>query len=101
MKFKKGDEILVTGGKDKGKKGKIEKVVVKKDGVIIAGINVSKRHYKPRGEGQKGGIIDIAKPLSFGKIALLCPKCGKQTKIGYDLTGKVKNRICRKCKQVI
>lgn len=101
MKFKKGDQIIVTAGKDKGRKGKIEKIFPKQGKVLIPGINIFKKHLRPRGEGQPGGIIDVVKPLSVSNVALLCPKCGKQTKIGWrlDKTGKV--RICRQCQATI
>jgi len=102
MKLKKGDQIIVITGKDKGRKGKVEKVLPKLNKVLIPGINVYKKHLKPRGEGQPGGIIDVVKPLPLSNVALLCPKCGKQTRIGYQLDKKgEKNRICRKCQTVI
>jgi len=104
MKFKKGDEVIVTLGKDRGKRGKIEAVFPKKQEVLVSGVNIYKRHLKPRGEGKPGGIIDITKPLSVAKIALICPKCGKPTRVGYQLETKekaAKLRICRKCGGVI
>lgn len=101
MKFKKGDEIIVTKGKDLGKKGKIEKVFPKKDAVLVGGVNMYKRHLKPRGQGKPGGIIDITKPISVVKLALVCSRCNQQTRIGYKLTGDQKIRICRKCKEEI
>ncbi len=97
MKFKKGDEVLVTAGKDRGKKGKIEKTILKRGAVLVAGVNLYKKHLKPRGQGKPGGIIDINKPLNVAKIALICPKCGKPTRVGY----KSQERICRKCGGVI
>jgi len=97
MKLKKGDKIKVMVGKDKGKEGTIEKAFV--DKVVVAGINIYKRHSKPRGEGQKGGIVDFVRPLDVSKVALVCPKCKQITRIGYKLTQKEKVRICRKCGQ--
>lgn len=102
MKLKKGDRIIVTIGKDKGRKGKIEKVLPKLGKVLIPGINVYKKHLKPRGEGQPGGIIDVVKPLPVSNVALLCPKCGKRTRVGYRSDkGGEKYRICRKCQAII
>lgn len=101
MKFRKGDEIIVTMGKDKGRKGKIEKVMPKEEKVVVPGVNVYKKHAKRRDEKRPGGIVEIARALATGKIALLCPKCGKQTRIGYSIAGKEKDRICKKCGQKI
>jgi large subunit ribosomal protein L24 len=98
MKLKKGDQVIVLKGKDKGRKGKIEKIFPKIGKILIPGINLYKRHTKPQGEGKPGGIIDIVKPLRVQNVALVCPKCGKPTRVGYqvDKTGN-KTRICRKC----
>lgn len=96
LKFKVGDEIKVTQGKDKGRQGKIEKIFPKKGSVIIPGINVYKKHVKGF-RGQKGGIYDIPRPLAFSKIALICPKCSKPTRVGFRSTGNSKTRLCRKC----
>lgn len=98
MKFKKGDTIIVTIGKDKGRKGKIEQVIPKESTVIVPGINIFKRHLKKRDERQQGGIVEVARALDTAKIALVCPKCGKQTRIGYEKDGKINVRICNKCK---
>lgn len=97
MKLKKGDQIIVTAGKDKGKKGKIERVFPKEGKVLILEVNVFKKHLKRRDEKHPGGIVEIAKPLSLSKVALICPKCGQPTRVGYRLTGREKIRICKKC----
>jgi len=101
MKLKKGDEVIIIAGKDKGRKGKIEKVFSKEGKVLIPGINLVKKHLKPRKEGEKGGIVEIPKPLDVSKVALVCPKCSKPTRVGYLITKESKERICKKCKQVI
>lgn len=101
MKIKKKDTVIVLLGKDRGKKGKVEKVLQKKGKVIVSGVNIYKRHLKSQGEGKPGGIVDIIKPLAVSKVALICPKCSQQTKVGYKLTTEGKKRICRKCKEVI
>lgn len=102
MKFKKGDEVMVTVGKDRGKKGKIETVLHKQNEVLVSGLNMFKRHMKVRSESKAGGIIDIFKPLALAKIALICPKCGKQTRVGYvTVKDENKSRVCRKCQGVL
>lgn len=97
MKFKKGDTIIVTVGKDKGHKGKIEKVNPEAATVVVPGVNVSKRHMKRKDDKNPGGIIDIVKPIDVSKLALVCPSCGKPTRIGILVSKNEKVRICRKC----
>jgi len=101
MKLRKGDEIKVTVGKDKGKTGKIEKVFPRLGKVLVAGVNMYKRHVKPRDPRRPSGILDIVKPLPVGNVALICPKCKQQTRAGFLLEGNEKIRICRKCEQKI
>lgn len=96
LKIKKGDTVKITIGKDKGREGKVERVMPKEQKVIVPGVNMYKKHVKGMGE-QKGGIYDIPRALSFGKIALICPKCKKITRVGFNLAGTEKVRICKKC----
>jgi large subunit ribosomal protein L24 len=96
MKLKAGDKVKVLIGKDKGREGKIEKVFPKKGLVLIPEINIFKKHVKGQ-EGQKGGIYDIPRPLFKSKVALICPKCKKMTRVGYKFVGQNKVRICKKC----
>jgi large subunit ribosomal protein L24 len=101
MKFIKGDPIIVTAGKDKGRKGKIDRVIPKEGKVLVQGVNMYKRHMKKRDERNPGGITDFSRPLPVANVALVCPKCGQRTRIGYLVTGGEKTRICRKCEQKI
>lgn len=101
MRFKKGDQIIITAGKDKGKKGKIERLFPKTGKVLVPGANLFKRHLKRRDEKNPGGIVEIAKPLPLSKVALICPKCRQPTRVGCQITGKEKLRICKKCKETI
>lgn len=96
-KFKIGDEVTITAGHEKGKKGKIEKVLPKEDRVVITGINTYKRHKKAT-RTQSAGIYEITRPIPVANLAIICPKCGKNTRVGFMLEGKVKHRICKKCK---
>ena len=104
-KLKKGDELIITRGKDKGKKGKIEKVFTKENTVLVPGINEYKRHMKARTQNEKSEIITITKPMHLENTALICPKCHKQTRVGYKIEsskeGSKKVRICRKCNKEI
>jgi large subunit ribosomal protein L24 len=101
MKLKVGDSVLVTTGKDKGSKGKIDRVFGSTQAVLIAGINMYKRHMKKRDEKNPGGIIDLPRPLLASKVALICPHCKLPTRVGFEETEKGKRRVCRKCKQLI
>lgn len=100
MKIKKGDKIIVNSGEDKGKSGTIEKLFPLQERVLVGGINLYKKHMKPR-EGKPGGIIDIPRPLPISKVTLICPKCSRPVRVGYQVTGKEKIRICKKCKNKI
>lgn len=100
FKLKIGDTVKITAGKDKGREGKIEKVFPTQATLLIPGINIYKKHVKGAGE-QKAGIYDIARPLSIAKVALVCPKCKKVTRVGFKLVGGEKVRICKKCKKEI
>ena len=97
-KFKKGDQVKVVAGKDKGKVGKIEKILSKENMVVIAGINQYKRHLKARSQNQPSEIITITKPLPLPNIAVVCPKCHLQTRIGFKKEKGETVRFCKKCK---
>lgn len=101
MKLKKGDTVKVMAGKDKGKEAKVERVFFKTDSVVLLGINLYKKHIKPRGQGQKGSISEVARPMVVSKVALICPKCKAPTRVGFKFLGDKKVRICRKCDQEI
>lgn len=100
LKFKTGDSVKITSGKDKGREGKIEKLYPKDGKVIVPDINVYKKHVKGK-PGQKGGIYDIPRPIGFAKLAVVCPKCKKATRIGFKLAGDEKVRVCKRCKREI
>jgi len=98
LKLKKGDEVEVLIGKDKGRKGKIEQILASEGLVIVGGVNIYKRHKKTMSLNKPGGIIEVAKPLAVSKVALVCPHCGKKTKVGIKVAGSSKQRFCKKCK---
>jgi large subunit ribosomal protein L24 len=96
LKFKAGDKVKVTLGKDKGREGVIERVYSEKSKALIPEINVVKKHVKGV-SGQKGGIYDIPKPIHFSKFSLVCPKCSKVARVGFKKVGDEKLRFCKKC----
>lgn len=96
LKFKIGDKVKITAGKDKGREGALESILLKEGKAIVPGINVYKKHIKGS-PGQKGGIYDIPRPIDFSKMAIVCPKCNKVTRVGFKISGNEKVRICRKC----
>lgn len=105
MKIKKGDLVLVLKGKDKSRKGKVIKALPKEQKVIIEGLNLRKKHFPPKREGEKGEIVKIPAPLSIANVKLICPKCKKPTRVGYRVISDSKSqqskkvRICKKCGQ--
>jgi large subunit ribosomal protein L24 len=101
MKLKKGDSVKIVSGKDKGKEGKIEKVFGKIGKVLVTGVNQYKRHLKARSQGQPSEIVTITKPLPLQNVALICPHCKVQTRIGLRIEKNDKIRVCAKCDKKI
>ena len=97
MKIKKDDKVVVLAGKDKGKQGKVLVADPKGGKVIVEGVNVATKHQKPQGQNKEGGIIKIETPVYVSKVQLVCPKCGKGTRVGYKLADGKKVRVCKKC----
>ncbi|KKP65862.1 MAG: 50S ribosomal protein L24 [Candidatus Roizmanbacteria bacterium GW2011_GWA2_35_19] len=97
MKIKKGDKIKVMYGKNRGQEGKVEKVYVKSEKILIQGVNLYKRHIKKNDKLPQGGIVDVPRPILASKVMIICPKCGKVTRVGVKIDKNKKFRICRKC----
>ena len=97
MSIKKGDIVVVLSGKDKGKQGKVLEVMPKEGKVIVEKINVVSRHTKARKQGEEGGIIQKETPVFASKVMLVCPKCGKATRVGHAVVDGKKVRTCKKC----
>ena len=101
-KIKKGDKVRVLLGKDRGKEGVVERIFAKEGKLMIPGVNVYKRHVRAGlSGGNEGGIIELIKPINISNAALICPSCGKATRVGFEMTKTGKVRICRKCKKQI
>jgi large subunit ribosomal protein L24 len=101
MKIKKGDNVLITAGKDRGRTGKVFKSLPKERSLLIEGINLRKKHARPKKSGEKGQIIEIPASLNISNVKIICPKCGKAARVGYKIEGEKKQRICKKCLQEI
>ncbi len=101
MKIKKGDTVLITAGKDKGRTAKVFRAFPKERGVLIEGINLKKKHVRPKKEGEKGQVVEVPAVVDVSNIKIICPKCGKAARVGYKIEEKSKKRICKKCKQEI
>lgn len=101
MKIKKGDNVLIIKGKDRGKVGKVIKALPKENKVVIEGLNLIKKHIKPRRQGEKGKIVEIPRPISISNVKLICSNCNKPTRVGYKFENETKYRYCKKCKQLI
>jgi large subunit ribosomal protein L24 len=96
MKIKKGDNVKIIAGKDKGKTGKILKAMPKENRVVVAGINMFKKNQRPTKQGQKGQVVEKAMPLSVSNVMIVDPKSGKQTRVGMKKDGDKKVRVAKK-----
>jgi len=101
MNIKKGDNVKVTAGKDKGTKGKVIRVIPEKGRVAVEGINLYKKHVRPKKQGEKGEIVDVARPIDISNVSIICPSCSKQTRIRKEREGKDVIRYCKKCNNPI
>lgn len=101
MRIKKGDTVQVLSGNDKGKKGEVLEVMPKDSKIVVKGINVRKKHIKPRKQGEEGGIIPVECAINSSKVNIVCPKCGKTTRVEYKIEKDKKVRVCKKCGTII
>lgn len=97
MKIKKGDTVQVLSGNDKGKTGEVLEVIPKTAKLIVKGINIRKKHIKPKKQGDEGGIVPMEMNIHSSKVNVVCPKCNKVTRIGLSKEKNEKIRICKKC----
>lgn len=112
QKIKRSDTVLVTKGKYRGKRGDVRKVITAASGfdkhgrpdparVIITGVNMVKRHMKPRGQNKPGGIIEREAPISLANTALICTACARPTRVGFRIANDRKVRFCKLCNENI
>ena len=102
MQIRKNDSVIVIGGKERGKTGKVLRVMPDKDAVIIERLNIVKRHTKPRGPQQPGGIVEKEAAIHASNIMILCDKCNAPVRVGHKtLADGKKIRICRRCNEAL
>lgn len=101
LKIKKNDKVMVTKGKDRSKTGKVIRCIPKQNKVVVSGLNVYKKHKKPRKQGEVGQIVEIEKPIQASNVSIVCSHCNKPTRIGYIFEKEKKIRICKKCHKKI
>ena len=97
MLIKKGDNIIVLAGKDKGKQAKVLKSFPKIGRILVEGINMVKRHQKKRREGDKGQVVSVAMPIDTSNAALFCSRCNRSSRVGAKIVGGKKLRVCARC----
>ncbi|MDR2097012.1 MAG: 50S ribosomal protein L24 [Spirochaetaceae bacterium] len=100
FKIKKDDTVEVIAGKEKGKRGRVLRILREKERVVIDGLNLVKKTQKRRSNNDRGGIIEIEAPLHISNVMIVCKKCGP-TRIAYTIEGTVKKRICKKCGEAL
>ena len=97
MRIKKGDTIKKIAGKDKGKQGKVIRTVPSEGKIVVEKINMVKKHQKARREGERGQRVEVAAPFDSSNAMIVCPACGKTTRVAYTFVKDKKVRICKKC----
>jgi len=102
MHIRKNDEVIVINGDDRGKKGKVNRCIPRENRLVVGGVNMCKRHMKPRANIKQAGIIEMEAPIHVSKVMLICGKCHEPTRVGYRiLDDRSKVRVCRECGEVI
>ncbi len=106
MNIKKNDKVKILSGKDKGKTGKVLQVIPSENRASVEGLNLLIKHLRPRRSGEKGQRIEFPAFMNVANLSLVCPKCGRPTRVGAKITkvegGKNKKfRVCKKCQEII
>ena len=98
MNVKKGDQLEVLSGKDKGARGEVLRALPSEGKVVVEGVAIVKRHTKPNQLNQQGGIVEKPAAIDVSNVALVCPSCGKATRVGHEVNAEGKKvRVCKKC----
>jgi large subunit ribosomal protein L24 len=104
MNVRRGDTVMVLSGKDRGKRGTVERIQRTKRGigVVVPGLNMAKRHQRPRSRTQQAGILDLPVPLHVSNVQVVCPRCNKPTRVGHQqLENGRRVRVCKRCGEQI
>ena len=97
MKLKKGDQVKIISGKERGKSGAVIHVFSKESKITVEGINLYKKRIRPKQQGQKGETVLVARPFAASNAMILCSNCKKQARVGFNVIGNEKVRVCKKC----
>ena len=97
LNVKKGDNVLVIAGKDKGKSGKVLTAIPADNAVVVSGVNIIAKHQKPRSAQDKGGITKRENKIDVSNVQIICPTCNKATRVANAMDGDKKFRQCKKC----
>ena len=100
MNIKKGDQVMLLSGKDRGKKGKVIDVYPEEGKLVVEGLNIAKRHQKPS-RNFPGGIIEKPMALQASKVMVVCPRCSEPHRLGAKTVGEKKVRVCRGCSEIV
>lgn len=101
-KIKRNDTVVVLSGKDKGKQGQVRRVMPAEGRAYVTGVNIVKRHRRPRSTQETGGIIEMEAPLHLSKLMLVCPSCGEASRVGIrQRVDGTRHRYCKKCEAEI
>lgn len=100
-KLRKNDTVMVIKGRERGKTGKVLRVLPEENRVVIERLNLVKRHTKPRGAGSSGGILEKEAPVQLANVMIMCDRCNAPVRIGVKLAGDEKTRVCRRCGEAL
>jgi large subunit ribosomal protein L24 len=100
--IRRNDTVMVTTGKDRGKRGRVLRLLPTTNRVVVEGVNMIKRHTRPNPQRNiQGGILEREGAMHASNVMLVCPECGKATRVGHRIQGDRKVRVCRKCEGVV
>ncbi len=101
LNIRKDDTVLVIAGNDKGKKGKVLRIISKDNKAIVEGVNIVKKHKKARKQGDQSGIISIEAPINISNLKLICPKCNEASRMSHTKYEGKGVRVCKKCGEML